>query len=42
MIATSFPKEITQTYKSAFEWAHPDIKIEIPNKNTTPDIAYVR
>jgi ABC-type Fe3+ transport system substrate-binding protein len=41
-VVTSFPKEITQTYKSAFEKAHPDIKIEILNKNTTAGIAYVR
>lgn len=41
-VVTSFPKEITQTYKAAFEKAHPNIKIEILNKNTVQGIAYVR
>ncbi|MBE0550571.1 MAG: extracellular solute-binding protein [Rubrivivax sp.] len=41
-VVTSFPKELTQAYKSAFEKAHPDIKVEILNKNTVQGIAYVR
>ncbi|SHI14510.1 ABC transporter substrate-binding protein [Pollutimonas bauzanensis] len=41
-VITSFPKELTQAYKSAFEQAHPDIKLEILNKNTVSGIAYVR
>ncbi len=41
-IVTSFPKELTQAYKTAFEQAHPDIKLEILNKNTIQGIAYVR
>ncbi|HRK86568.1 MAG TPA: extracellular solute-binding protein [Alcaligenes faecalis] len=41
-IVTSFPKELTQAYKSAFEKANPDIKLEILNKNTVSGIAYVR
>lgn len=41
-IITSFPKEITSTYKSAFERAHPDVKVEILNKNTNAALAYVR
>jgi len=41
-VVTSFPKEITQTYKVAFEKANPDIKVEILNKNTVQGIAYVR
>ena len=41
-VITSFPKELTQVYKSAFEKANPDIKIEILNKNTVQGIAYVR
>ncbi len=41
-IITSFPKELTQAYKSAFEKANPDIKLEILNKNTVSGIAYVR
>lgn len=41
-IITSFPKELTQAYKNAFEKANPDIKLEILNKNTVSGIAYVR
>ncbi|MES2185125.1 MAG: extracellular solute-binding protein [Pseudomonadota bacterium] len=41
-IVTSFPKELTQAYKSAFEKANPDIKVEILNKATASGIAYVR
>ncbi len=41
-VVTSFPKEITQTYKTAFEKANPGIKVEILNKNTVQGIAYVR
>jgi phosphoglycerate transport regulatory protein PgtC len=41
-VITSFPKELTQIYKSAFEKANPDIKIEILNKNTVQGISYVR
>jgi len=41
-VVTSFPKELTQAYKSAFEKAHPGIKLEVLNKNTVQGIAYVR
>ncbi len=41
-VVTSFPKEVTQAYKAAFEKLNPDIKIEILNKNTVQGIAYVR
>ena len=41
-VVTSFPKELTQAYKVAFEKANPTIKIEILNKNTVQGIAYVR
>jgi ABC-type Fe3+ transport system substrate-binding protein len=41
-VITSFPKELTQAYKTAFEKKHPDIKLEILNKNTVAGIAYVR
>ena len=41
-VVTSFPKELTQAYKAAFEKANPDIKVEILNKNTVQGIAYVR
>jgi len=41
-VVTSFPKELTQAYKVAFEKANPDIKVEILNKNTVQGMAYVR
>jgi len=41
-VITSFPKDLTQAYKSAFEKANPDITLEILNKNTVSGIAYVR
>ncbi len=41
-VVTSFPKELTQAYKSAFEKVNPDIKLEVLNKNTVQGIAYVR
>ncbi len=41
-VITSFPKDLTQAYKTAFEKANPDIKLEILNKNTVSGIAYVR
>ena len=41
-VVTSFPKELTQAYKVAFEKANPTIKLEILNKNTVQGIAYVR
>ncbi|RMX10779.1 extracellular solute-binding protein [Vandammella animalimorsus] len=41
-VITPFPKELTGAYKAAFEKAHPDIKLEILNKNTVAGIAYVR
>ena len=41
-VVTSFPKELTQAYKTAFEKANPTIKLEILNKNTIQGMAYVR
>jgi len=41
-IVTSFPKDLTQVYKTAFEKRHPGIKVEILNKATSQAIAYVR
>lgn len=41
-VVTSFPKELTQAYKKAFESANPGIKLEILNKNTTASIAYIK
>ncbi|EWM49322.1 bacterial extracellular solute-binding family protein [Bordetella holmesii 70147] len=39
---TSFPKDLTQVYKAAFEKANPGITVEILNKDTVSGIAFVR
>ncbi|MEO7242511.1 MAG: extracellular solute-binding protein [Variovorax sp.] len=41
-VITSFPKELTDAYRKAFEAAHSDIKLEVLNKNTTASIAYIK
>lgn len=41
-IITSFPKEITETYKRAFEKKYPDVKVEILNKNTNASLAFIK
>ena len=41
-VVTSFPKELTEAYKKAFEARNPGIKIEVLNKNTTASIAYIK
>lgn len=41
-IVTSFPKELTDTYRKAFEAKHPGIRLEVLNKNTKAGIAYLR
>ncbi|AZY48436.1 ABC transporter substrate-binding protein [Bordetella avium] len=41
-VITSFPKDLTQVYKAAFEKANPGVTLEILNKNTVSGIAFVR
>jgi phosphoglycerate transport regulatory protein PgtC len=41
-IVTSFPKELTDAYKKAFESRNPGSTVEILNKGTSAGIAYVR
>jgi phosphoglycerate transport regulatory protein PgtC len=41
-VVTSFPKELTEAYKKAFEAKNPGMKLEILNKNTVAGIAFVR
>ncbi|RYF62588.1 MAG: extracellular solute-binding protein, partial [Comamonadaceae bacterium] len=41
-VITSFPKDLTDAYRKAFEAANPGIKIEVLNKNTTASIAYIK
>ncbi len=41
-VVTSFPKELTDAYKKAFEAKNPTIKLEILNKSGTTTIPYIR
>ena len=41
-VITSFPKELTAAYKSAFEKRNPGVTLEILNKSTVAGIAFVR
>ena len=42
VIVTSFPKELTEAFKKAFEAKNPGIKVEILNKPTPAGVAYIR
>lgn len=42
VVVTSFPKELTEVYKKAFEAANPGVRVEILNKPTPAGIAYIR
>src|ERR1019366_5315465 len=42
VIVTSFPKELTEAYKKAFEAKNPGIKVEILNKPTPAGVSYIR
>ena len=41
-VVTSFPKELTEAYKKAYEKKYPNDKVEILNKGTPSGMAYVR
>lgn len=41
-VITSFPKELTDAYKKAFEARNPGTRVEILNKGTPAGVAYVR
>jgi ABC-type Fe3+ transport system substrate-binding protein len=41
-IVTSFPKDLTEVYKRAFEQRNPGVKVEVQNKGTSSGVAYVR
>jgi ABC-type Fe3+ transport system substrate-binding protein len=41
-VVTSFPKELTEAYKKAYEKKYPADKVEILNKGTPAGMAYVR
>ena len=42
VIVTSFPKDLTKQFKSAFAKQHPGIKVEMLKKKTTAGIKYIQ
>src|SRR5438128_8777407 len=42
VIVTSFPKELFETYKKAFEAKNPGINVVINNKQTNAGVTYLR
>ncbi|MEZ8146643.1 ABC transporter substrate-binding protein [Enterovibrio norvegicus] len=42
VIVTSFPNDVTDVYKSAFEKKYPDISVEVLSKKTTAGIKYLQ
>lgn len=42
VIVTSFPKELFETYKKAFEAKNPGIKVVINSKQTNAGVTYLR
>lgn len=41
-IVTSFPSDLTEVFKAAFEKANPGVEVEILNKKTTAGIKYIQ
>lgn len=42
VIVTSFPKELFETYKKAFEAAHPGVQVVIKQQQTNAGVTYLR
>ena len=42
VIVTSFPKDLFEGYKKAFENKHPDITVVVKSKKTSAAVAYIR
>ena len=42
IIITSFPKDLFETYKRAFETKHPQIDVVVRSKKTSAAVAYIR
>src|SRR5687767_7855981 len=41
-VITSFPKDLTEVYKRAFEARNPGVRVEVMNRGTSSAVAYVR
>ena len=42
VVITSFPKELFETYKRAFEARHPDVTVVVKSKPTSAIVAYIQ
>lgn len=42
VIVTSFPKDLFEVYKSAFETKYPDVTVVVKSKKTSAAVAYIR
>jgi ABC-type Fe3+ transport system substrate-binding protein len=42
VVVTSFPKDLTKSFKKAFEKKYPNVKVEMLNKKTTAGIKYIQ
>jgi len=42
VVVTSFPKDLTNAFKKAFENDHPAMRVEILNKKTTAGVKYIQ
>jgi len=42
VVVTSFPKDLTVTFKKAFEKKFPDVKVEMLKKKTTAGVKYIQ
>ena len=41
-VVTSFPQDLTDPFKAAFEAANPDTKLEVMNRNTNAAVSYLQ
>jgi len=41
-VVTSFPKDLTEVYKRAFEMRNPGVRVEVMNRGTSSGVAFVR
>ena len=42
VVVTSFPKELFETYKQAFEKRHPDVEVVVKSKSTSASVSYIQ
>ncbi|MDT8853488.1 extracellular solute-binding protein [Paracoccaceae bacterium Fryx2] len=42
VVVTSFPKDLTDPFKAAFEAAHPDYQLEVVSRNTNASVSFLQ